>query len=209
MTYEGMDRDDQGGGSSHSRATEGGDSQRLNPEQVKRSPGLYASRYPVDIALGFNKSFLRVPQTWIKGGIPALMDGASPGLWRLFTHLWRYGNMSRGLIFPTKGTLAREAGFKTRRTLERKLRILETGDPNKGLPPVLERISLDVEEYRGHRIAYRFRLEGIAALQQIAEGNIEAEKKRRDGISKKRRKAGQKGADVRWAQERFHNADDP
>ncbi len=209
MTCDGTDRDDLCGGYSQSGATEGGDSQRLNPEQVILNPERYVGNDAIDIALGFNKSFLRMPQTWIKGGIPALMDGASPGLWRVFTHLWRYGNMSRGLIFPTKGTLAREAGFKTRRTLERKLRILETGVPNKGLPPVLERISLDSEEYRGHRIAYRFRLEGIAALQQIAEGNIEAEKKRRDGISKKRRKAGQKGAGVRWARERFHNADEP
>ncbi len=207
MTYDGMDRDDQGGGSSHSRATEGGDSQRLNPEQVKRSPGLYAGKHPVDIVLGFNKSFLRVPQTWIKGGVPALMDRVSPGLWRLFLLLWYYGNLPMGLIFPAKRTLAREAGFKDPRTVGRKLAILEKGDLKKDLPSLLERLPGN-EEDRGHRIRYRFRPEGLALLQQIAEANVEEEMKRRTEISKKRRKAGRIGGRVRWRVERFHNADD-
>ena len=93
------------------------------PEDVIRNPTEYDMDLPIALVLAFKKSYLRVPTAWVKGGIPALMDQASSGLWRLFTHLWRYGNLKEGHIFPSKRTLARETGFKDGRTLNHKLAI--------------------------------------------------------------------------------------
>lgn len=171
--------------------------QGFTPQDVINDPEGYLTLLPLELALGFNKAFLRLPQSWVKGGIPALMDETSRGLWTLFTQLWRYGNLSRGLIFPAKGRLARDAGFKSLRTLHRKLEILETGDTKTGLPALLEQLSEDQDD-RGHRVRYKFAPDGLAKLELIAQANIEADERQRAAISRNRRKAGRTGARERW-----------
>lgn len=172
--------------------------QRFTPEDVINNPERCLALFPVELALQFNKAFLRLPQTWVKGRIPALMDGTSRGLWTLFTHLWHYGNLPQGLIFPAKGRLARDAGFKSPRTLHRKLEILETGDTKTGLPALLEPLSPKGKDRHDRRVRYLFKPDGLARLQLIAQVNIEADERQRTAISKARRKAGRIGARKRW-----------
>ena len=171
----------------------------INPEDVIKNPSPYEKILPVDLVIAFDKGFLRLPQSWLKGDIPALMDRTSRGLWGLFIYLWHYANLPRNnYIFPAKGTLAREAGFQSRQTLRRKLKILETGDTKTGLPALLEPLSNKGKDRHDRRVRYMFRLDGLARLQLIARANIEKEKMRRAAISRARRKAGQIGARERW-----------